>query len=46
LLDKVKGSRTSFIGDGPYDRTGIYGTITKRHPDVEVIVTTINGGVE
>lgn len=38
LLDQIPGLIASFIGDGAYDQAGIYGAITKRHPEAEVIV--------
>ena len=38
LLDQIPAPLASFIGDGAYDQAGIYGTITERHPEVEVIV--------
>jgi hypothetical protein len=38
LLDQIPGPLASFIGDGAYDQAGIYGTITQRHPEAEVIV--------
>ena len=28
----------SFVGDGAYDQSGIYGTVTECHPAAEVIV--------
>jgi len=38
LLDQVKGSLASFIGDGAYDQEGIYSTVTQRHPEADLIV--------
>jgi hypothetical protein len=38
LLDQIPGPLASFIGDGAHDQAGIYGTITKRHPEADVIV--------
>jgi hypothetical protein len=38
LLDQIPGPLASFIGDGAYDQSGIYGTVTERHPAAEVIV--------
>jgi hypothetical protein len=38
LLDLIAAPLVSFIGDGAYDRAGIYGTVAKRDPDAEVIV--------
>ncbi len=38
LLDQITSPLASFIGDGAYDQAGIYSTITKRHPEAEVIV--------
>jgi hypothetical protein len=37
LLDQIRASLASFIGDGAYDQAGIYDTIAKRDPDAEVI---------
>ena len=39
LLDQITTPLASFIGDGAYDQAGIYGTVAKRHPDAEVIVS-------
>ena len=38
LLDQIPGPLASFVGDGAYDQSGIYGTVTERHPAAEVIV--------
>jgi len=38
LLDQIPGALASFVGDGAYDQSGIYGTVTERHPAAEVIV--------
>jgi hypothetical protein len=38
LLDQIRAPLASFIGDGAYDQTGIYDTITKRDPEADVIV--------
>jgi hypothetical protein len=38
LLDQIPGALASFVGDGAYDQSGIYGTIASRHPEVDVIV--------
>jgi hypothetical protein len=38
LLDQIAGPLASFTGDGAYDQAGVYGTITKSHPEAEVIV--------
>jgi hypothetical protein len=38
LLDQIPSPLASFIGDGAYDQSGIYGTVTERHPAAEVIV--------
>ena len=32
------GPLASFVGDGAYDQSGIYSTVTERHPDADVIV--------
>jgi hypothetical protein len=39
LLDQIPGPLASFIGDGAYDQAGVYGTVAKRHPDADVIVS-------
>jgi hypothetical protein len=38
LLDQITAPLASFIGDGAYDQSGTYSTVTQRHPDAEVIV--------
>jgi hypothetical protein len=38
LLDQIPGPLASFIGDGAYDQAGVYGTVTQRHPEADVIV--------
>src|SRR5215213_1848426 len=38
LLDQIPGPLASFTGDGAYDQTSIYGTIGKRHPEVDVVI--------
>ncbi|WP_237050583.1 IS5 family transposase [Microvirga ossetica] len=38
LLDHIPGPLASFVGDGAYDQSGIYGTVTQHHPAAEVIV--------
>jgi hypothetical protein len=38
LLDQIPGPLASIIGDGAYDRAGIYSTVAERHPDADVIV--------
>jgi hypothetical protein len=38
LLDQITAPLVSFIGDEAYDQAGIYGAITKRHPEADVIV--------
>jgi hypothetical protein len=38
LLDQITGPLASFTGDGAYDQAGVYGTVSKRHPDADVIV--------
>jgi hypothetical protein len=38
LLDQITSPLASFVGDGAYDQTGVYDTITKRDPDAEVLV--------
>ena len=38
LLDQIAGPLASFTGDGAYDQAGVYGTVSKHHPDAEVIV--------
>ena len=38
LLDQVMDPVASFTADGAYDREGVYGDITARHPDAVVVV--------
>lgn len=38
LLDQVEGSVASFVGDGGYDRKGVYAEVAARHPDAAVVV--------
>jgi hypothetical protein len=38
LLDQIAGPFASFIGDGPDDQVGVYGTVTGLHPEADVIV--------
>jgi hypothetical protein len=38
LLDQIDGSVASFTGDGAYDQDGVYGEVTKRHPDAAIII--------
>jgi hypothetical protein len=38
LLDQITAPLASFVGDGAYDQTGVYDTMTERHPDAAVIV--------
>jgi hypothetical protein len=38
LLDQITAPLASFIGDGAYDQSGIYSTVSKRHPKAAVIV--------
>jgi hypothetical protein len=38
LLDQITGPLASFVGDGAYDQSGTYSTVTQRHPEAEVIV--------
>jgi hypothetical protein len=38
LLDQIAGPLASFTGDGAYDQAGVYGIVSKHHPDADVIV--------
>jgi hypothetical protein len=38
LLDQIPAPLASFTGDGAYDQSGIYSTVTERHPAADVIV--------
>jgi len=38
LLDQVMDPVASFTADGAYDREGVYGDVTARHPDAAVII--------
>src|SRR3954471_10066572 len=38
LLDQITEPVELFMGDGGYDRTNLYTTLNKRHPDAKVIV--------
>jgi hypothetical protein len=38
LLDQIPSPLASFVGDGAYDQSGIYSTVTERYPDADVIV--------
>nr|WP_211099474.1 transposase [Skermanella aerolata] len=38
LLDRVAEPVEIFMGDGGYDRTGVYTALDERHPDAKVIV--------
>jgi hypothetical protein len=38
LLDQITDPIASFIGDGASDQAGVYGTISKRHPEAHLIV--------
>jgi hypothetical protein len=38
LLDQITGPLASFVGDGAYDQAGVYGTVTERQPEADVIV--------
>ena len=38
LLDQIAEPVEVFMGDGGYDRTGVYTTLDERHPDVTVVV--------
>jgi hypothetical protein len=38
LLDQIPSPLASFVGDGAYDQSGIYSTVTERDPDADVIV--------
>ena len=38
LLDQIAEPVELFLGDGGYDRAGVYTTLDERHPDAKVIV--------
>jgi hypothetical protein len=38
LLDQITAPLASFIGDGAYDQSGIYSSVSKRDPEAAVIV--------
>src|SRR3954470_11099859 len=38
LLDQIAEPVELFLGDGGYDRTGVYTALEERHPDAKVIV--------
>jgi hypothetical protein len=38
LLDQIAEPVDLFLGDGGYDRTGVYTALEERHPDAKVIV--------
>jgi hypothetical protein len=38
LLDRIAEPVELFLGDGGYDRTGVYTALDERHPDAKVIV--------
>ena len=38
LLDQITVPLASFIGDGAYDQTATYRTLSQRHPDAQVTV--------
>src|SRR3954462_2625103 len=38
LLDQIAEPIEIFLGDGGYDRTGVYTALDERHPDAKVIV--------
>jgi hypothetical protein len=38
LLDQIADPVELFLGDGGYDRTGVYTALDERHPDAKVIV--------
>src|SRR3954451_17784856 len=38
LLDQIAEPVEIFLGDGGYDRTGVYTALDERHPDAKVIV--------
>ena len=38
LLDQVAEPVELFLGDGGYDRTGVYSALDERHPDATVVV--------
>ena len=38
LLDQIAEPVELFLGDGGYDRTGVYSALDERHPEVTVVV--------
>jgi hypothetical protein len=38
LLDQIADPVELFMGDGGYDRTGVYSTLDERHPAATVVV--------
>jgi len=38
LLDQIDEPVEVFVGDGGYDRTGVYTTVDERHPDAVIVV--------
>jgi hypothetical protein len=38
LLDQITDPVEVFMGDGGYDRTGVYNALDERHPAVTVVV--------
>src|ERR687897_2734309 len=38
LLDQIADPEEIFLGDGGYDRTGVYTALDERHPDATVVV--------
>jgi hypothetical protein len=38
LLDQIAEPVEIFLGDGAYDRTGVYTALDERHPDAKMIV--------
>ena len=38
LLDRIAEPVELFLGDGGYDRTGVYTALGERHPDATVVV--------
>ena len=38
LLDQIADPVELFMGDGGYDRTGVYITLDERHPDAMIVV--------
>ena len=45
LLDQIAEPVEVFLGDGGYDRTGVYTALDERHPDATVVVPPLSDAV-